>query len=606
MDQNVAEIIKNSRIFSSLDDKAREAILPEFSECEVLHGEIIFSQGDPSTSIFLLVSGKLAAEITTATGETKIIGHIEPGECVGELGALSNEPRSLTIRALSNSTLLKLSADVFISLCHKHSSVMFETVRPMMSRSRSIIQILSSDKTNKHIILVPADENVSLENISEKIINLTSHFLQFQVISEYQPELCDPNDTHETLSAKIQTILKNKKATRILFILKSHNSLFAKIAFKNPALIYVAAFAPATPHINHYVLDKLKSLRLHLHSDPFLVLLHPAGTIAPSNTAAWLRLTDFTLHHHVRLDVITDLQRLLRFMRGKAVGLVLSGGGTRGWAHVGAIKALHEVKIPIDMIGGTSVGALVGACYSIGESYENTKEQFTKLIEASTSSITWRNLTWPIISLFNSKNFTEALKDVFDERRIEDMWLPYFCISCNLATNNEEIHPTGLTWEKTRASASIPGLVPPMLLNGELHVDGGLLNNLPVDIMRHYIGTKAKVVAIELNTYSPDPGKYDYPPILTLKEAIYARFKIGTNSYKFPSFVDTFMRGLFVGSLSKARQNALTANIFVSLNLNKFKMLYSDTKQAESLIEIGYQETLLKCMYKANKKTTLT
>jgi len=278
---------------------------------------------------------------------------------------------------------------------------------------------------------------------------------------------------------------------------------------------------------------------------------------------------------------------------------VLGGGGTRGWAHLGAIKALHEEKIPIDIIGGTSVGAIVGACYALNESYDDTYKRFHTIIETSRHSVSWRSLTWPVISLFDAKNFTAAQQTAFQKLLIEDTWLPYFCVSSSLANYAECVHRSGLIWEKIRASSSMPGLIPPMVIDGELHLDGGLLNNLPVDIMRQLIGKSGKIVAVELNSSVGDKKRYQFPPVFTFKKAFLARSKKKGENYRLPRFLDTFMRGLLIGSSAKTRQNSLVANVLVNLNLNKFRLLHSSPKQADKMIEIGYLE--MKAQLQKNK-----
>lgn len=597
MDAQILDWLKHNRLFSALDVAAREKLLPKLTEVLLKQGEILFLQGAISDSVYLLIDGRLGAEITTATGETKTVGHVDPGETVGELGALSKEPRSMTVRAFKDSILLRLSAKEFVDLCHQFPSIMYETVHPIISRSKNIIQLLSAEKVKKHVAIVPANKDISLQLLADKLATLTEDFNSILLISGYHADFSDPHDDVDKLKMKIRERAQHKKITRILYILKSYDTPLAKLALRKADTVYITADTRQSAKIDQHVLDKIQRRRLQLRTEPHLILIHPDDTLTPRNTHIWLSQTQFSLHHHVRLGVNKDMQRLTRFLRGKAVGLVLGGGGTRGWAHLGAIKALREIKTPIDIIGGTSVGALAAGCYAMNQSYDEAYEKFYRIVKESEHSVSWHSFTWPVISLFNADAFTKVQMEVFADTFIEDMWLPYFCISSNLATNDQNIHQQGLLWEKTRASSSIPGLIPPMLLNGELHLDGGLLNNLPVDVMRQFIGTKGKIVAVELNSYAPDTHKYNFPPILTLKDTFLAKVGKNHHHYRFPRFVDTFMRGVFLGSLLKARQNALTANIFVSLDLKKFKLLQSNIKQANRLIEIGYQETLAKCLH---------
>jgi NTE family protein len=332
-----------------------------------------------------------------------------------------------------------------------------------------------------------------------------------------------------------------------------------------------------------------------------LVLLHSKQTQKPKNTASWLQEFPFHLHHHVKMDVTRHFKRLIRFIRGRANGLVLSGGGTRGFAHLGAIKALREEKIPLDFIGGTSVGAIVGGAYAMQESYQDAYQKFNEIVTASSKSVAWSSLTWPIISLFNGKFFTDILYKVFNKHQIEDLWIPYFCISSNLANYSEEIHQNGSLFEKTRASASIPGIIPPMIINGEIHFDGGLLNNLPVDIMRQFLGKKAKIIAIELTASMHDLHKYQFPPVLTFKETLMIKMHLLKQHFIFPRFVDIFIRGLLMGSSVRSRQNGLSATILVNLSLRKFRLLQTTPKQSAKMLEIGYLETLSKIQHYKNK-----
>ncbi len=593
MHEELINTIKASKIFSSLDEHAVNKIAAKFSEVVFDSNEVIFYQGDPSTSVYLLLNGKLLASLTTSTGETKIVGHIDAGESVGEAGALTGEPRSLTIKTVEPCILYRLLSKDFIEICHQYPSVMFATIPPMVARSSSLLNLLFQEKTNKHIAIVPANRDTSLEKFAEKLQHYIENYPSIIFLSDYHPDFSNKKIDTARIKEKISELEKTrKKSHKILYLLKSCETPLAKVAFKKATNIYLTAYSNSTPKIDSMLFERINVQKNHYKLEPNLLLLHTENTAMPHNTSNWLSLTQFAMYHHLRLQVTKDYLRLLRFIRGKTTGLVLSGGGTRCFAHLGVIKALREEKIPIDMIGGTSAGAIIAGCYAIHESFEDACERFFKVTQASNRSVSWRSLTWPIISLFNAEKFTNSLIDVFDTIQIEDLWIPYFCISCNLATNNEETHCRGLLWEKTRASSSVPGLIPPVLINHELHMDGGLLNNLPVDIMRTFLGNKARIIGVDLNSFTHDLHKYQFPPILTFKQALLAKLGFTNQVYRFPRFVDTFLRSLFIGSLAKSRQNGLSANILISLDLNKYRLLNTNPKHANKLIELGYEATI--------------
>jgi NTE family protein len=591
MEEALITLLKSFKIFSSLDDNAAQALIDKFEEKKLNQGDILFNQGDPSDCLYLLVKGKLSATLTTASGESKTIGYIDAGETVGESGALTNEPRSATIIAVVDSFLYKMSNQDLISLCHQFPSVMLATINPIITRSQNVMELLSEEKIKKYIALIPANVHVSMEAFIEKLAEHIHNFPSIIVLSDYSDEF--KNLSHDTLKNKVSEIENNKKPNqKILYLLKSHETPLATLCFKKIEMIYIVANADSTPNIDNQLLDIIEKRNKRIKSNPALVLLYSKTVIAPRHTAKWLALTSFSLHHHVRMNMNTDLFRLIRFIRGKAVGLVLGGGGTRGWGHLGVIKALKEAKIPIDIIGGTSVGSIIAACYATHLSYDEAYEKFHEIIKISSHSVSWRRLTWPAISIFDGKNFTLSQKTVFDNIQIEDLWIPYFCISCNLEKSSEEIHRSGTLWERTRSSSSIPGLIPPMVLNGELHYDGGLLNNLPVDIMRQIIGTKGKIIASELTGDHTTETKFSFPPILSFGQTFLAKLGLGYKDYKFPSFMDSFLKAIFVGSLLKAKHNRIVANLLISLDLGKFSMLHADLNVADKLVEIGYQTTL--------------
>jgi NTE family protein len=130
-----------------------------------------------------------------------------------------------------------------------------------------------------------------------------------------------------------------------------------------------------------------------------------------------------------------------------------------------------------------------------------------------------------------------------------------------------------------------------MLLNGELHFDGGLLNNLPVDIMRKIVGHRGNVVAIELIGNMQDEHKYEFPPILTFWQTFLSKINMGPK-YKYPRFIDTFLKSLLVGSSLKSQLNSTAANMFVSLDLSRFPMLYSNKGSENKILEEGYNSTV--------------
>jgi NTE family protein len=237
-----------------------------------------------------------------------------------------------------------------------------------------------------------------------------------------------------------------------------------------------------------------------------LILLHDGG-IARGCAARWLAGQTQIAHHHITCNA--DVARVARMLTGRGVGLVLSGGGARGFAHIGIVKALREAAIPIDLVGGTSMGAILGAgiaqCWSVEELTERFRAAFVVAKPL-------RDYTLPFVSLVSGRKVSRLLRNNYGDVDIEDLPLTFYCVSSNLTTGHSMVHRRGLLWLWLRASVAIPGVLPPVVHKGEVLVDGGGMNNLPVDAMRE-LG-RGPVVGVDVGAdraFTTDSDEIDVP-----------------------------------------------------------------------------------------------
>ena len=245
-----------------------------------------------------------------------------------------------------------------------------------------------------------------------------------------------------------------------------------------------------------------------------LILLHREDGPKPRNTVQWLSARDWcSSHHHIRCpkrvfsrkapavvadiyrrllsagqpDRMSDFSRLARVLTGSAVGLVLGGGGARGAAHVGTIRAMTEAGIPIDMVGGTSIGSLIGALWADETDVSCLRRRAVEW--SSGMARLWRtvvDLTYPFTAMFTGSGFNRCIESVFSDCQIEDLWIPYFCITTDLTASKMRVHTHGSLWRYVRSSMSLSGYLPPLCdpADGHLLLDGGYVNNLPADVMK--------------------------------------------------------------------------------------------------------------------------
>ena len=228
--------------------------------------------------------------------------------------------------------------------------------------------------------------------------------------------------------------------------------------------------------------------------------------------------------------------------------------------------------------------------------YEDFLAAFTSFAEAVKKPFSWTNITYPHISILNGKRSTNAIIKLFKDQRIEDLWQLFFAVSCNLNQANQSIFQEGLLWRGIRASCAIPGLMPPLAENGNLYVDGSVINNLPVDVMRDCFDGMGKIIAVDLSATKTGYGNYSFPPIITLWDSVLMEMRIGKQkNYVFPEFYDTLLQSLLVGSAKKNLDNCLLADLTVKPDLSNYRLMQSDTTHNSSeLISIGYQSMLEK------------
>jgi NTE family protein len=196
---------------------------------------------------------------------------------------------------------------------------------------------------------------------------------------------------------------------------------------------------------------------------------------------AWLGKDPSVRLFQVRRDDPDDLARMARVLVGQSVGLVLSGGGARAYAHIGVIKALRESGVPIDFVGGSSMGAIIAAGLAMGW---DDDELTARICKAFVTSSPLSDVAFPIIAMTHGVKVHERMKEHFGDVQIADLWLPFFAISSDLTAGSYRIHRRGRLRDTLEASIALPGILPPFVQDGHVLVDGAVTKNFPSDIMR--------------------------------------------------------------------------------------------------------------------------
>ena len=490
------KLLADLPLFEGLSPEALAAVSAKLDWFALPGGAVLFRQDDPPDALFIVVSGSLGVYQERADGSEARIGQIKVGESVGEMALISGKLRSATIRALRDSELVRFAKADFEAVVLQHPRAMLQLARLIVGRLEAAQGRRPRAGGHCTFAIVPQDAGLSAVAFAHSFVAaLTSYGTVERV---------ERSDGEERTSDWFNRIEASRDF--VVYVAEASASPWTLLCLRQADCVLLLARGNGTPAPWPALAAFAEPLRARLD----LVLLHEQGK--PTGTTRWLAQHAFTLHHHLRGP--SDMQRLARILTGRGVGIVFSGGGARGFAHLGVVKALREVGMPIDLVGGNSMGAIIGAGVANDWSEVELRTAFRRaFVETNPLS----DYTVPLVSLIGGRKVSRLLREAFGEVAIEDLWLPFFCLSTNLTLGEAAVHRSGLLWRWLRASVAIPGVLAPVFDRGDVHVDGGVINNLPVDVMRD-IG-RGLVIGVDVvsdHTFTAKSEGADLPPLWRL------------------------------------------------------------------------------------------
>ena len=439
-------------------------------------GEILIAQSDPSESLFFVLSGRFV--VRTAECDATLV-EIGVGEPIGEIGFFARIPRSATVLAARDSTVLQLDRVEFEQIAKSLPGI-YEIILEAMARRLAAataqlpaIRRLAQSRTLAIIGAGGADISAAFVERLRSVLERNAHVLFLHSESE---QLAPVRDNEQGLSHWLNE--QEAEYDLVVYLADAELTSWSRRSVRQADQVIIVetdeSARPPGP------IEKF-AFEIHPPSNRRLVLIHRQRADAVRGTAAHLAGRDVFMHHHVALQDDNDLECLGRFLTGRAVGFVAGGGGGFGPAHIGIFQAFEDRGVKFDIVGGTSVGAAMMAARSF-----NCTAQY--LVDgAEDIFITSRGLkrpTWPRYALLDHINFDLALQRQYRGYNIEDTWRNYFALSTDLSMNAPYVHRSGPLWRAVRASASIPGVLPPVFENGHMLVDGGLVDNVPLATMQ--------------------------------------------------------------------------------------------------------------------------
>jgi predicted acylesterase/phospholipase RssA/CRP-like cAMP-binding protein len=576
-------------LFDSADPAALAELQADSEWVSLRGGDILFRRGDPGNAAYTVLSGRLRVIDDTA-GE-RALNEIGAGEIVGEMALLSAERRSATILAVRDSLLARLPAAAFHRLIERQpavlrriSALLSERLRQhstATARARAVVRTLA---------VVPTGAEADAAEFTQRLAaalalrGATLHLDARRVDLALERDGIARCAEHDPASPRlVQWLNEQELAHRfVLYQADPLASSWTERAVRQADHVVFVARAAAGPEpgeAERSLGARWRGARAPRRS---LVLLGDAGSPAPRDTAAFLAAREVDCHYHVSMDRAEDFARLARCLSGAGIGLVLGGGGARGFAHLGVLRALAEANVPIDWVGGTSVGAIIAALVAQrlapAEALAQCKEHFSSL----------KDPTLPVVALLAGRRIRAKLERVFGAAAIEDLLLPYLCVSTNLSRAAQAVHERGPLVRAIRASIALPGVLPPVSLGEDLHVDGGLVNNLPIDVMaaKPEIGTVLAVdVSAEVEMRAPADLELERSGWRMLWERIHPKVARG----EMPSIMSLLTRSALVASVywTRERRTAEAASLYLRIPVADLRLLAFD--RIDEIVARGYE-----------------
>ncbi len=549
-------------------------------------GEVLIRIGDPGDDLYVVAGGRLNVAVAGPDGTETVVREIGRGSTVGEVALLTGARRTATVRAVRDTLVGRLSRTAFERL-------MEEDPRGALQLTRVVAGWLlpgSPPRRNSApatVALVPV-ANLDLGEVAARIGSvISSRTLDASAVDQALgagAARSPAGSPHERALADYLDAAEVEHPLILLSADSEPDSPWTERALRRADRILVAVPGGASPDRQaRRLLTRIGIIAPDVPRE--LVLVHQGGPPPPGTTRLWRDAGDFTRQSHVLASAETDWRRLGRHLTGTATGLVLGGGGARGFAHIGVLRALIEAGVEIDRVGGSSMGALVGGMWSIGLTPE-------EIVEANREI--WHEIrplkgfTFPFVALHGSHRSRSAMAGCFGNRRIEDQARDFFCTSTNLTRNRSMVHTSGPLARYVLASVSIPGIVAPVIDRGELLVDGGVLDNLPVDPMSSTgAGTIYASDVSPPRTFSVGLHWEDAPGVV---DVIRHRLRRGAGT-AFPSIVRILERTATLASDRAASTQRMRDDVrFIAPPVAPYDTL--DMSHLDEIVEVGYRSAL--------------
>jgi NTE family protein/lysophospholipid hydrolase len=543
-------------------------------------GEYLYRDGEVADGGFAVIRGRIRL-VGSQDGDREAYNHeVGKGALIGEEGLVDAVARSESALAIRDSVVVEIPRGAFLALLESNprvvASVFANLMRQKTGRTRSAPQEVTA--------VLSLDRGWSDGMCSALVKELEAFGPTFLVSSERIDAILGKPGVAQSEKETPGDVRLNQ----VLYELEHENSHLVYLADPGPTSwtkritrqadnVLIAVESDDTSE-NLNAVDELVATRPL--GRLILAVFHPPHAERPRDTARFVARWNPDLVVHIGESGGRRLDALARILADKATGLVLGGGGARGFAHLGVSRALKECGIDVDMIGGASMGAIMGAVIARGGDLDDMERD----VQAAFSGLL--DYTVPFVSLVKGKRAARGLQAALGDWSIEDLWTPFFCTSTNLTHSQLVVHDRGDLSRAVRASSSIPGVFPPVASESDLLVDSGVLNNLPADVMRKRLHN-GTVIAVDVAPPVGPRSHNDLGMYVSATQVLQSKMRRGGKRY--PRMIPVMLRSMITASMRERDRTVNEGLIDFYLDLDMRGISLLDFDRSAAVINAGYE-----------------
>jgi NTE family protein/lysophospholipid hydrolase len=582
-DAQVHEVLRQSKLFGALPAPELNALVGQLRVQRVQAGSQLFAEGEAGQALYIVLQGRLRVSRHGRGGELLLYNELCPGEFTGVASLMLDQPRTADLVALRDAIVAELRPDGYEHLLRLNPLVFSRLFAQALHHYLRHIQQLDEGQRAQSIAVVPLQAGPEAVHLARD--------LHAALAAQGACALLEPRGEASNELDVAQAMLRidqhDRQAEVLLIRAEPAANAWTRLALRQADQILFVA-TPGTSPLPGPLERRLREEAGFDFKRQHLAVVYPAETLRPAPIRPWRqdrprleRVLPLRRHH------ADDVGRLARLLTGRAVGLVLGGGGARGFAHLGVLRALREAGIPIDLVGGNSMGALIGSQWALGHDLAEIQSRILSFVAQG------ERPTLPVVSLLSGRRMEQGLRRLCDNAQVDGLWTPFFTAACNLSRAATTVLEHGPLWRAVLASNSPAGLLPPVLYDGELLVDGAILDNVPVEAMRQRLGTPLErrrgngtVIAIDVDVQEPLEAPAEKTHLRPMDKL---RSSLGRGQ-SLPGIGDILYRAGHLGGLMQRQKTVSLSDFYLEPPVADFSLMAY--KRAPEIVERGYEHAV--------------